>query len=106
VIARGRHGAVSDDRHRMKKRNDDRYQPTSAGRRILILMLAVATALVIAWALLTRPGHVAKPRPDAPPCARGQTQNCVGGQIDVVVVPGAEQAASGAGVAASAPASK
>jgi hypothetical protein len=87
-------------------RHDDGYQPTSARRRLLILLLAVATALVIAWALLTRPGHVPQPRPNAPPCKQGQTLSCVGGQIDVIVVPRTEPMSPAVGVAASAPASK
>lgn len=73
---------------------DDGYAPTTRRRRIAVLLLAIATALLIVWALLTRPGHVALPRPSAPPCTAGQTKNCVGGQIDVVVVPRAASAAS------------
>jgi hypothetical protein len=88
------------------RNNDDSYPPTSWRRRFLILVLAVTTALGIAWALLTRPGHVAKPRPNAPPCTQGQTQNCAGGQLDVVVVPHAEPAPSSANLAASAPTAK
>lgn len=92
-------GAMTDHDH-------DSYRPTSAWRRLLILVLAVGMALFIVWALLTRPGHVPKPRPNAPPCATGQTQNCVGGQIDVIVAPRAEPAASAANGAASAPADR
>jgi hypothetical protein len=88
----------------MTDRNDDdnRYQPASAWRRILILVLAVVTTLVIVWALVTRPGHVPHvplPRPNAPPCSAGQTQHCVGGQLDVLVLPRAAAAASGASAA-------
>jgi hypothetical protein len=94
-------GAMTD-----RTDGDDRYQPTSARWRILILVLAVATTLFIVWALTTRPGHVPLPRPNAPPCTQGQTQNCVGGQIDVIVMPRTEPAASSASVAASVPAPK
>ena len=86
--------------------SDGSYPPTSVRRRLFTLALAVATALVIVWALLERPGYVPKPRPNAPPCATGQTQNCVGGQLDVVVLPRVEPAASAASMAASARATR
>jgi hypothetical protein len=94
-------GAMTD-----RTDGDDRYQPTSARWRVFIVVLAVATTLVIVWALITRPGHVPLPRPNAPSCKQGQTQNCVGGQIDVIVMPRTEPAASSASVAASVPAPK
>lgn len=72
----------------------DGSHPPTTRRRFFILLLAIATALLIVWALLTRPGHVALPRANALPCSAGQTKNCVGGQLDVVVVPRAETAAS------------
>jgi hypothetical protein len=60
-------------------------------RRVLIFVLAVATAATIVWLLLNRPGD---PKRDMPrvvrervPCAAGQSRDCVGGKADVIVVP-------------------
>jgi hypothetical protein len=70
---------------------DDDYRPVNNRRRLLIALLAVATALTVVWSLLERPGGVQwKPRPPAPDkarCAEGQTADCVGGKADVIMLP-------------------
>jgi hypothetical protein len=69
-------------------------------RRLLILVLAIVTAITVVLTLLYPPGGVQRKRhaaPDAPRCASGQTTDCVGGTAAVIVAP--------AGVPASAPAS-
>ncbi len=68
---------------------DARYRPLSGRRRLLILLLAIATAVTIFWLLLYRPGGVKATRVRVLPavCAPGQTTGCIGGQSDVIVLP-------------------
>ncbi len=75
----------------------DAWQPTSRRRRLLIALLAVATASTVMWMVLEKPG--APPRPNVPArspspgpaqaaaCAPGQTEGCIGGKTQVIVVP-------------------
>jgi hypothetical protein len=56
-------------------------------RRLLILLLAVATALTIVLTLLSPPGGVKRVRrlPDEPArCLPGQSSDCVGGTARVI----------------------
>lgn len=65
-----------------------RYRPLTRRRRLLIFGLAVATALCVGALLLDPPGGVQRKRlRPAPPaaCAEGQTSNCVGGKVEVIV---------------------
>lgn len=75
----------------------DRYRPTTRRQRLGLIAAAVATVVVLWLLLLYRPGG--NPRryvpPPPVPCAPGQTSGCVGGQADVLLLPGA-QAPSGA----------
>lgn len=72
-------------------RGDDdapQYRPISARRRVLIVLLAIATAVTVVLMLLDPPGGVQRTRPvpaAQQPCAPGQTENCVGGKADVIV---------------------
>ena len=68
-------------------RND--YRPLTLRRRLLVLVLGISTALTVAWMLLERPGglHGPKSKVEAPTCLNGQTTECVGGKVDVLVVP-------------------
>jgi hypothetical protein len=76
----------------------DRYRPLDNRRRLLILLLAVATALGVLWLLVERRGSIEPdPRvlaPDKAPCAAGITTACVGGTAQVIVVPQQGVAAS------------
>jgi hypothetical protein len=86
------------------------YRPLSPGRRRLVGLLGVCTALFILYAMIARPGREPPPwldflvspeaaaraaqaeaaaNPPPPvPCAPGQTQGCVGGRTDLIrVVP-------------------
>jgi hypothetical protein len=68
---------------------DDRYRPLSTRRRVLILLLAVSTAIAVALTLLYPPGGAQRKRPPAPrpaDCSPGQDAGCVGGKADVIVV--------------------
>jgi hypothetical protein len=68
----------------------DDYRPTSGRRRLLIALLAVATATTLIWMMLERVGAPPVQRvlpEDRPRCAEGQTQACVGGRAEVLVVP-------------------
>lgn len=63
------------------------YRPVSARRRLLIGLLAVATAVAVMWLLLERPGAVFPPRPAASPpapCPPGQLSGCVGGKTELL----------------------
>lgn len=74
----------------------DRYRPTSRRQRLVIIAVALATAVVLWLLLLYRPGgnpYRYMPAPPAP-CAAGQTSGCVGGQANVLLLPAAP--ASGA----------
>jgi hypothetical protein len=73
----------------------ERYRPLSTRRRLLILLLAVATAVTLVLTLLDPPGRSLRPRaiaasaaaPTTAPCAEGQSSGCVGGKVDVIVPP-------------------
>jgi hypothetical protein len=75
----------------------DEYRPTHLRRRVLIGLLAIATASIVMWMVLEKPG-APPPRAHARPmpCAPGQTEGCVGGMTRVIVVPPAAAASSGA----------
>lgn len=77
----------------------ERYRPLSWRRRVLIVLLAVATAWTVGWLILEPPGGVKRPRPappgqrpDAARCAEGQSADCVGGKAMVIVPPAAPAA--------------
>jgi hypothetical protein len=74
----------------------EEFPPTPWRRRLLILLLAVGTALTIAVLMLVPPGGIRRklplPPPDAARCAQGQTQDCVGGTVQVIVAPAASAA--------------
>jgi hypothetical protein len=83
--------------------DDDRYHPITRRQRLKIIAITVATVVGLWLLLIYRPGgHYSWYTPK--PCQQGQTQDCVGGQANVMLVP-AEPAAS-AGRAASAPAAR
>ena len=64
----------------------DPYRPTSRRQRLAILALTVVTVLLLWYLLLERPGWT--PR-DLAACRPGETQGCVGGQSDVLLIPAA-----------------
>jgi hypothetical protein len=76
-----------------------RYQPLSRRRRLLLLGVAVATALLVIWLMLRPQLRLMESRrtPVAPaasaplPCAAQQTQGCVGGTMGVIVAPAASR---------------
>lgn len=72
---------------------DDRYRPLTRRRRLLIVGLAVATAVTVVLMLVERPGGMKRPPPGAAPdrarCSDGQTEGCVGGKAVVIVPPAA-----------------
>ncbi len=74
---------------------DDRFRPLPLRRRLLIVLLALATAIGIVLAIVFQPGLklVRKLPDDVAACRDGRSTGCVGGQIDVIALP---PAASGA----------
>lgn len=63
------------------------YRPLSGRRRLLILLLAVATAVAIMLSVLAPPGASKTPRPqrqEPTACAPGQTAGCLGGKAEVI----------------------
>ncbi len=67
------------------------YPAPTARRRLLVLLLAVATAMTIGWLMLYRPGGVKPSGPplpaDAARCQAGQQDGCVGGRALVISPP-------------------
>jgi len=76
-----------------------RYQPLTRRRRLLLLGVAVATAVLVLW-LMLRPQlrlmEAKRTPPTAPavPCGAQQTEGCVGGTMGVIVPPAAASGAS------------
>jgi hypothetical protein len=74
-----------------KPRTDDDLPALPLRRRILIVVLAVATAVTIVLLLLNRPGDpkrgMTRVVREPPPCTAAQSRDCVGGKADVTVVP-------------------
>ena len=77
---------------------DDRFPAAPLRRRVLIAVLAVATATTLIMMMLERTGAPEIPRPPAAagpaPCAEGQLSGCLGGKADVILVPAASGAAA------------
>lgn len=76
------------------------FRPTSRRRRLLIVLLAVATAATVGWLMTRRSGlvrYVQQHPADVAACAPGQSSGCVGSMTEVIV-----PALAGAGEAASA----
>ena len=65
----------------------DPFPPMSTRRKVLVFLLAVATAVTVILSLLRPPAG--SRRPPATPCPPGQSSGCVGGKVDVIVVPAA-----------------
>lgn len=74
------------------------YRPLNWRRRVLLVALAVSTAVVGVTVLVERPGGVQRPAPghgpDRAPCSGGNTQDCVGG-VSSVIVPARPASAAG-----------
>jgi hypothetical protein len=77
---------------------DDRFPAAPLRRRVLVAVLAVATATTLIMMMLERTGAPEIPRPPAAagpaPCAEGQLSGCLGGKADVILVPAASGAAA------------
>ena len=84
-----------------RRPKQDRYRPTSLRQRALILALALAAAVVVLLALLApRLRQLQTPRPppaEPPPCTDGRLSGCVGGKLDVLVLPPAAASAPAPG---------
>lgn len=64
------------------------FRPTTWRRRLLVVLLAVATAAVVTWAMTRRSGEVrnaALHPADVAACTKGQTSGCVGSMTAVIV---------------------
>lgn len=76
-----------------------RYQPLTRRRRLLLLGVAVATAMLVIWLMLrpqlrlmeARRASVAPPASAPVPCGAQQTEGCVGGTMGVIVAPAASR---------------
>ncbi len=65
----------------------DPYRPLNARRRLLIVLLAIATAAFVTWAMTRRWGIVrdaAKHPHDVPACTAGETSGCVGSMTTII----------------------
>jgi hypothetical protein len=70
----------------------EHYTVLNARRRVLLILLAVATAVTVFWLLLYRPGGV-KPVRHVSPCVEDGTTRCPGGKADVILLPQGDAAA-------------
>jgi hypothetical protein len=64
----------------------DPYRPVSRRRRLLIGLLAIATAITVVLTLLYPPGGIKRHRPAVPVCSDGQGEGCVGGRVEMINV--------------------
>ena len=75
-----------------------RYRPVSIRRRLLIVLLALATAASVLLYMLGRRGQIVREGPpamaDFAACKNGNTLNCVGGMATVITSAPAPAAAS------------
>lgn len=72
----------------MHEPKSERYRPIPLRRRLLIVLLAVATAAFVTWAMTRKSGVVreaAKHPVDVPACAASQAAGCVGSMTSVIV---------------------
>jgi len=80
---------------------DGDFPPVPLRRRLLIALLAVATAVTLFMMMLERIGAPEIPRPPPPAgpsvCAEGQLSGCLGGKAEVIVVPAPAAAPASAG---------
>ena len=77
---------------------DDSYLPMTGRRRTLTVVLAIASAIGTVLLLLYPPGGPdrSKRAPSGPqPCVGANTTDCVGGKVDVIVVPPGAAASGG-----------
>lgn len=75
----------------------DRLPSMPKRTRVLIVLLAVATAGVVMWMVFDPQGRLARmnrPPADRPPCTAERTTDCSGGKVDVFVVPAAPAAST------------
>ncbi len=73
----------------------DPYRPINRRRRVLIAVLAVATAAFVVWAMTRKSGLVrnaALHPADVAACTPGQTTGCVGSMTSVIAAPPASAA--------------
>jgi len=71
-----------------------RYRPLGRRRRLLVVLLALATSVTVTWLLLEPGAQRKRVAPQAAhDCAKGRTSGCVGGQVDVIVPASAARAA-------------
>jgi hypothetical protein len=75
-----------------------RYRPVSKRRRLLIVLLALATAATLLLYILGRRGAILsgkRPVPaDVSACRGGNTSACVGGTVTVIMAPAPAGSAS------------
>jgi hypothetical protein len=71
------------------------YRPINKRRRLLIAMLAVATAVVVMFMMTRKAGLVRNAHlhpADVAACTADQTEGCVGSATTVIAMPPAEAA--------------
>ncbi len=72
------------------------YSALNARRRVLIGLLAIATAIAVVLTLVYPPGGVKRTRAAVPVCSASQTYDCVGGKAEVIYVAPAAMPSSAA----------
>ena len=75
----------------------DPYRPVSRKRRLLIVVLAIATAAFVVYSMTRKSGVVrnaVRHAADVPACAPGQTEGCVGSMTSVITRPASAAASN------------
>lgn len=70
----------------MKNDGDD-YRVMNARRRLIIVLLAIATTMVLVLTLVSPPNGAKRTGVAVPQCSASQSTECVGGKADVIFVP-------------------
>lgn len=85
---------MPDDQPALPPPPVDKFRPTNRRQRLKIIALTVAVVVALWMLLLLRPGAHPRPIPGVTPepCRAGQTQGCIGGQANVVLLPAASAA--------------
>jgi hypothetical protein len=69
----------------MKPDEPEPYRVMTPRRRVLVALLAVATAVLGVLSLTRHARWHTEPPP--PPCVEDETTRCVGGKADVILIP-------------------
>lgn len=79
----------------MSRYDPEKFPKLPVRRRLLVIGLAVATAVAVVLTLLYPPGGVKRTRAPVADCRAGQDIGCVGGRVDVLLPEAVAPASAG-----------